>query len=50
MDYITGALITKIRSEILFTYPQPIITRLRLPRNNKILNEADITSIKVYHK
>lgn len=35
---------------ILFTYPQPIITRLRLPRNNKILNEADITSIKVYHK
>ena len=40
----------KIRSGILCTYPQPITARLRLSRCNKILNEADITSIKVYHK
>ena len=50
MDYTTGTLIKKIRSEIVVTYPQPITTRLRLSRSNKILNEADITSIKVYHK
>ena len=40
----------KIGSELQYTYPQPITTRLRLSRSNKILNEADITSIKVYHK
>ena len=40
----------KRRSEYRETYPQPITTRLRLSRSNKILNEADITSIKVYHK
>ena len=50
MDYTAGTLIKQIRSEIVVTYPQPITTRLRLSRSNKILNEADITSIKVYHK
>ncbi len=40
----------KIGSELQYTYPQPITTRLRLSRSNKILNESDITSIKVYHK
>ena len=32
------------------TFPQPINNRLRLSIIDEILNEADITSIKVYHE
>ena len=48
IHYTTGSLIK--RSKSILTFPQPINNRLRLSIINKILNEADITSIKVYQK